>query len=145
MGLSGQSRADTSRFCWGEQTDERFIRILTNEAHPARWCGIDSRGRSGMTDLDDEDDVPKPSPSKRWRTIALKTVRFVSPVISIGCAVTVGYFAHMAANQKPPADIAALAVSILKSSDASPEMREWAADAIGIQNDIGMPAKSIRQ
>jgi hypothetical protein len=98
-----------------------------------------------MTDLDDDDDVPKPSPSKRWRIIALKTVQFVPPVISIGCAVTVGYFVYMAANQKPPADMAALAVSILKSSDASPEMREWAADAIGIQNDIGMPAKSIRQ
>ncbi|MER9136870.1 hypothetical protein NKI20_11240 [Mesorhizobium sp. M0830] len=51
----------------------------------------------------------------------------------------------MAANQKPPADMAALAVSILKSSDASPEMREWASDAIGIQNDIGMPAKSVQQ
>ncbi|MER9334956.1 hypothetical protein NKJ06_13280 [Mesorhizobium sp. M0293] len=53
--------------------------------------------------------------------------------------------AYMAANQKPPADMAALAVSILKSSDASPEMREWAADAVGIQNDIGMPAKAVQQ
>ncbi|MER8570628.1 hypothetical protein NKH19_00765 [Mesorhizobium sp. M1338] len=98
-----------------------------------------------MTDLDDEADVAKPSPSKRCRTIVLKTVQFVSPAISIGCAATVGYFAYMDANQKPPADMAALAVSILKSSDASPEMREWASDAIGIQNDIGMPAKSIQQ
>ncbi|ESY72496.1 hypothetical protein NKJ90_01070 [Mesorhizobium sp. M0051] len=53
--------------------------------------------------------------------------------------------AAMAANQKSPADMAALAVSILKSSDASPEMREWASDARGIQNDIGMPAKSVQQ
>jgi hypothetical protein len=29
-----------------------------------------------------------------------------------------------------------LAVSILKSGDASPEMRDWATSALGIQTDI---------
>jgi len=98
-----------------------------------------------VIDLVDEDDVPESSSSKRWRGIALATIQFIPPVISIGCAVAVGYFAYAAANQKPPADIAALAVSILKSSDASPEMREWAADAVGIQTEIGMRAKTIQQ
>ncbi|MET2832118.1 hypothetical protein [Mesorhizobium shangrilense] len=98
-----------------------------------------------MTDLIDEDELPKTIPSKRWRTLALTTTQFVPPIISIGCAMAVGYFAYAVSNQKPPADIAALAVSILKSSDASPEMRDWAADALGIQTDIPMPAKSIRQ
>ncbi|UVK45779.1 hypothetical protein BPNPMPFG_001351 [Mesorhizobium sp. AR07] len=98
-----------------------------------------------MTDLVDGDDVPKSSPSKRWRAIALAATQFIPSIISIGCAVAVGYFAYAAANQKPPADMAALAVSILKSSDASPEMREWAADAIGIQTEIGMRAKTIQQ
>ncbi|ESY03874.1 hypothetical protein X753_21155 [Mesorhizobium sp. LNJC399B00] len=51
----------------------------------------------------------------------------------------------MASNNKPPADMAALAVSIMKSDDASPELRDWAADVLGIQTDIGMPAKTAQQ
>ena len=56
-----------------------------------------------------------------------------------------GYFTYMTANKKPPADMATLAVSIIKSDNASPEMRDWAADVLGIQTDIRMPAKSIQQ
>ena len=98
-----------------------------------------------MTDVIDEEEIPKTSLSRRWRAIALRAIQFAPPIISIGCAIVVGYFTYMVANQKPPADMAALAVSILKSGDASPEMRVWAADALGIQTDIRMPAKSIQQ
>jgi hypothetical protein len=98
-----------------------------------------------MTDVVDEDEIPKTSLARRWRAIALTAIQFAPPIISIGCAIVVGYFTYMVANQKPPADMAALAVLILKSGDASPEMRDWAADALGIQTDIRMPAKSIQQ
>ncbi|TIS55814.1 hypothetical protein [Mesorhizobium sp.] len=98
-----------------------------------------------MADLIEEDELPKASLFKRWQAIARATILFVPPIISIGCAITVGYFTYMIANKKPPADIATLAVSILKSGDASPEMRDWAADALGIQTDIRMPAKSIQR
>src|SRR5882724_5513954 len=112
-----------------------FIRILTNVGNPARRRSVDSRGRTALTDLADEgDELPKTSPYGRWRAIALTAMQFVPPAVSIGCAITVGYLAHMVASQKPPADMAALAVSIMKSSDASPEMRDWAADALGIQS-----------
>ncbi|ESW74455.1 hypothetical protein X773_26760 [Mesorhizobium sp. LSJC285A00] len=47
--------------------------------------------------------------------------------------------------QKTAVDMAALAVSIMKSGDASPEMRDWAADVLGIQTDIEMPAKTAQQ
>ncbi|MBA1143793.1 hypothetical protein [Mesorhizobium neociceri] len=58
-----------------------------------------------------------------------------------------GYFTYVAShsNNKPPPDMAALAVSIMKSGDASPELRDWAADVLGIQTDIGMPAKTAQQ
>ena len=98
-----------------------------------------------MTDVTDEDQLPGPGPSRRWPAIALATLRFAPPLISAACAILAGYFTYAAANHKPPADVAALAVSILKSSDASPEMRDWAADALGIQSDIGMPTKSIQK
>ncbi|MCZ8548601.1 hypothetical protein OOJ09_30955 [Mesorhizobium qingshengii] len=98
-----------------------------------------------MTDLVDVDELPKTGSSERWRTIALTTIRFGPPIISIVCAIMAGYFTSMTAKPRLPADIAALAVSILKSGDAPVEMRDWAADALGIQTDIAMPAKSIRQ
>ena len=98
-----------------------------------------------MTDLADEDELPKSGPSGRWHTIALTTIRFVPPIISIVCAIVAGYFTFMTARPKPPADIVALAVSILKSGDAPPEMQDWAADTLGIQTDIPMPAKSTRK
>ena len=101
-----------------------------------------------MIDLVDEDEPPKIDRHTRWRTIALTTIQFVPPIISIGCAVMAGYFTYLTAltaNRKPPADMAALAVSIIKSDSASPEMRDWAADVLEIQTDIRMPVKSIRQ
>ncbi|MGX5843735.1 hypothetical protein ACWGTI_23740 [Mesorhizobium sp. ArgA1] len=96
-----------------------------------------------MTDLLDEDELPKPGPPKRWRAITLATI--VPPVISIGCAIMAGYFTYVTSHNKPPADMAALAVSIMKSSDSSPELRDWAADVLGIQTDIGMPTKTAQQ
>lgn len=98
-----------------------------------------------MIDLVDEDELPKSGSSGRLHTIALTTIRFVPPIILIVCVIVSGYFTFMTTKPKPPADIAALAVSILKSGDAPPEMQAWAADALGIQTDIPMPAKSIRQ
>jgi hypothetical protein len=98
-----------------------------------------------MTDLVDEDELPAPSRSGRWRVIALATLHIVPPVVSIGCAIMAGYFTYVTSITKPPADMAALAVSIMKSGDASPELRDWAADVLGIQTDIGMPAKTAQQ
>lgn len=48
----------------------------------------------------------------------------------------VGYLTYVVANKPAPADMSTLAVSILKSGDASPEMRDWATSALGIQTDI---------
>ncbi|MEP6565215.1 MAG: hypothetical protein ABJB10_08740 [Mesorhizobium sp.] len=101
-----------------------------------------------MIDLADEDETPKTGTHKRWRSITLTTIQVVPPIISIGCAVMAGYFTYLTAltaNKTPPADVATLAVSIMKSGNTSPEMRDWAADVLGIQTDIRMPAKSIRQ
>lgn len=56
-----------------------------------------------------------------------------------------GYFTYVTSHNKPPADVAALAVSIMKSGDASPELRDWAADVLGIQTDIQMPAKTAQR
>jgi hypothetical protein len=98
-----------------------------------------------MTDLVDEDELPAPSRSGRWRAMALATLQIVPPVISVGCAIMAGYFTYATSHNKPPADMAALALSIMKSGDASPELRDWAADVLGIQTDIGMPAKTAQQ
>lgn len=99
-----------------------------------------------MTELiDDEDVLPKIHPTARWRAVALTAIQFAPPAISIGCAILAGYFTYRGANQKPPADVAALAVSILRSGDASPEMRDWATEALGIQTDIRMPARFVQQ
>lgn len=96
-----------------------------------------------MTDRD-EDELPKPNLLQRGRSIARVTMLLASPIVSIGCAMVVGYFTFMTANQKPPEDMASLAISILKSSDASPEMRSWATGVLRIQTGIPMPARFSR-
>ncbi|MGB3416380.1 MAG: hypothetical protein WBG88_04330 [Mesorhizobium sp.] len=89
-----------------------------------------------MTDLDDEDDLPKPSPFQpRWASIK-SAMLFASPVIAMGWALVAGYFSYTVFNTKPPPDLSKLAISILKSGDASPEMRNWATGVLGIQTDI---------
>ena len=98
----------------------------------------------GMTDLDDEEELPRPIPLRRWRLIAGAAIAYGPSIISIGCAFAAGYFAYAAANIKPPADISTLAVSILKSGNAPPEMRMWATDALGIPTDIPVTVGSIK-
>jgi len=97
-----------------------------------------------MTDLDDVEELPRTVPPPRWRLVGSATARLAPPVISVGCAILAGYFAYVATNAEPPADIAQLAVSILKSGDASPEMRSWATDALGIPTNIPRTVGSIR-
>lgn len=93
-----------------------------------------------MTDLDDDDDdddeLLKPNLFQRCRSILPAIARFAPPIISIGCTFMVGYFTYGVAHKPPLADMSTLAISILKSGDASPEMREWAKSALGIQTDI---------
>lgn len=95
--------------------------------------------------MNDEIDDEMPLPSGRWRGIALKAAYAAPPAISFVCAVVAGYFAWQGASQKPPPDMAALATSILKSADASPEMRAWAEGTLGIETDIQMPARLVAQ
>lgn len=71
-------------------------------------------------------------------------ISFGPSIVSIGCALAAGYFTYRTANAKPPADTLTLAVSILKSRDASPEMRSWAAGALGIQTDLPLTVGSIK-
>lgn len=97
-----------------------------------------------MTDLDDEEELPQDVPPQLWRMVLDAAARFAPPVISVGCAMLAGYFAYVATNAKPPADISQLAISILKSGDASPEMRDWATDALGIFTGIPMTVGSIK-
>jgi hypothetical protein len=97
-----------------------------------------------MTELDDEEELPKAVPAQCRRLVAGAVARSAPPVISIACAMLAGYFAYVATNAKPPADISRLAVSILKSGDASPEMRSWATDALGIPTNVPMTVGSIR-
>jgi hypothetical protein len=121
--------------------DHDFIRILTNVDHRLGWVlymGCE------MTDLDDEEELSQIVPPQRWRLIANAAARFAPPAISIGCAMLAGHFAYVATNAKPPANISRLAISILKSGDASPEMRTWATDALGISTDIPMTVGSIK-
>lgn len=98
-----------------------------------------------MNDKIDDDDAPLPRPAGRWRSIALKAAHLVPPTISVACAVLAGYFAWQGANHEPPPDMAALATSILKSGDASPEMRSWAEETLGIETGIEMPARITTQ
>ena len=91
---------------------------------------------SRMTDLDDEDELPKPSLFQRCRALIRPMMLFASPIVAMGCALVAGYFSYTIFNTKPPPDMSTLAISILKSGDASPEMRDWATSALGIQTDI---------
>lgn len=98
-----------------------------------------------MTDLDNEDELPRQGLLHRSRPIAWVVLLVVSPLVSIGCAILVGYFTHIAANQKPPEDVSSLAISILKSDEASPEMRSWAKGVIGLRTDVPMPIRLTSQ
>lgn len=98
-----------------------------------------------MTDQIDEDELPKSTLFQRCRSIARATMLFAPPVVSVGCAIVVGYITYVTSNKEPPADISTLAISILKSGDASPEMRAWATGALGIRTDMPISVGSIRQ
>jgi hypothetical protein len=87
-----------------------------------------------MTDIDDDDELQKKNLLQRCREIIRPSILLASPIISVCCAAMVIYFTYMEANRPPPADVSTLAVSILKSGDASPEMREWATAALGLQH-----------
>lgn len=118
------------------QTSRVLIRILTNEdqhSYPLAFCM-----GGGMTDLDDDEELPKPALLQRCQAMVRPTLVFASPIVAMICAVLAGYFSYSVFNTKPPADMSRLAMSILKSGDASPEMREWATDALGIQTDISL-------
>lgn len=98
-----------------------------------------------MTDLEHDDEIPKQSLLQRSRSIAWVALLIVSPIVSVGCAVLVGYFTHIAANQKPPEDVSSLAISILKSDEASPEIRSWAKGVLGLRTDVPMPISLVSQ
>lgn len=98
-----------------------------------------------MTDQSDEEEIPKPSLLQGSQSIARTTMVFAPPIVSLGCAIVVGYITYVTSNKEPPADISTLAISILKSDDASPEMRAWATGALGIRTDMPMSVGSIRQ
>lgn len=96
-----------------------------------------------MTGLEDED-VPSPNPPsllQRSRSIAWTTLQIASPVFSLGCAVLIGYFTYSAATRPPPEDMSSLAISILKSGEASPEMRAWATGVLGLRAELSMPVR----
>jgi hypothetical protein len=97
-----------------------------------------------MAGLVEDEELPQIAPLHRWRLLAHAAAKFAPPIISIGCAIATGYFTYTAAHAKLPADISTLAVSILKSADAPPEMRAWAAGAVGIATDIPMTMGSIK-
>ncbi|TAN14560.1 MAG: hypothetical protein EPN45_03720 [Rhizobiaceae bacterium] len=97
-----------------------------------------------MTDLLEDEELPQLTLLQRWRSTARAAITYGPSIISIGCAVAAGYFTYRAANVKPPANTMALAVSILKSPDTSPEMRAWATDALGIQTDLPVTTGSIK-
>jgi hypothetical protein len=97
-----------------------------------------------MTDLVEDEDPPQLTLFQRWRPIAHAALIYGPSIVSIGCALVAGYFTYRTINTKPPADTLTLAVSILKSSDTSPEMRSWAAHALGIQTDLPITVGSIK-
>ncbi len=91
-----------------------------------------------MTELAEEDGLSKLSTTSRRKQFALATAMVVPTVISMVSAAMAGYFILRAGDSEPPADLSKLAVSILQSHDASPQMRAWAAAALGIPSDIPM-------
>ena len=78
----------------------------------------------------------------RWRSLTWTLLVVALPLASIGGATAAGYFSYVIANTKPNADTTKLAVSILKSGDASPEMRVWATEVLGIPTDR-LPVTSL--
>lgn len=97
-----------------------------------------------MTDPVEDEDLPRPTLLQRWRPIVRAAITFGPSIISIVCALTAGYFTYRTMNARPTADTLTLAVSILKSPDTSPEMRSWAAEALGIQTDLPITVGSIK-
>lgn len=87
---------------------------------------------SGMTDVMN-DELPRSTVSQRFWAVTRSTILFASPIISVGCAVIVGCLVYEAVNRPAPADVSALAISILRSANASPEMKDWATGALGLQ------------
>lgn len=61
---------------------------------------------------------------------------FAPPLVSIAAAIAAAYFSYNAVAPKPPEDMTRLAISILKSNDTPPELRDWATSALNIQTDI---------
>jgi hypothetical protein len=89
-----------------------------------------------MTGSDEDTELPKPNLFQHWWASIRPVILASSPIIAMACALVTGYFAHAVLSAKPPSDISGLAISILKSEDAPPEMREWAANALKIRTDI---------
>jgi hypothetical protein len=96
-----------------------------------------------MDDLAD-DELPQVAPVRRWALAAHASATIMAPIVSIACAIVAGYFTYAAAHMNPPGDISSLAVSILRSKDAPPEMRTWARGALGISSDIPMQVGTIK-
>jgi hypothetical protein len=92
-----------------------------------------------MTDIEEDEGPIKPPLLERCRAMVRPALLFASPIVALICAMLAGYFSYMVFHTKPPADMSKLAISILKSSDTSPEMREWATGALGIQTDVPLP------
>ncbi|RUM96315.1 hypothetical protein EET67_18365 [Pseudaminobacter arsenicus] len=84
-----------------------------------------------MTDIDD-DEIPKSTLLQRCKAVVCPMLLFASPIVSMGCAVMVGYFTYLTINRPPPADVSTLAISILRSDNVSPEMQDWATGALGL-------------
>lgn len=89
-----------------------------------------------MTGFDDDEEGPRHRLFERCRPIARAAAIFAPPLVSIAAAIAAGYFSHNAVPTKPPEDMTRLAISILKSDDTPPELRDWATSALGIHTDI---------
>ena len=91
-----------------------------------------------MIDLDEDEVPPKRDLLERCLPVVWTATRLTPTIISIGCAVAAGYFSHAILNAKPPPDMSKLAISILRSSDVSPELRDWATSVLKIPTDISL-------
>lgn len=89
-----------------------------------------------MTGFDEDEEGPRRRLLERCRPIARAAATFAPPLVSVAAAIAAGYFSHNAVKAKPPQDMTRLAISILKSDDTPPELRDWATSALGIQTDI---------
>lgn len=93
-----------------------------------------------MNSLVDEVEPSTFSLGSRWLPFARVTVKVIPPIVSIGCAAVATYFGYVVVNTQPPEDLSRLAVSILKSDEAPPEMRAWAINALGIASHVPIVA-----